>query len=73
MILSLQQPAHRMEELVSKYVSNVHAKPQKNGGSTSEIKRTMKASRIQRDVVSCTLCIIMVSIFTSWDKADLLK
>jgi hypothetical protein len=51
--LLLQQPSHRTEELVSKYVSNVHAKPQKSGGSTSEIKRTMKASRIQRDVVSC--------------------
>ena len=49
--LTLQQPSHRTEELVSKYVSNVHAKPQKSGGS--EIKRTMKASRIQRDVVSC--------------------
>ena len=52
--LSLQQPSHRTEELVSKYVSNVHAKPQKSGGG-SEIKRTMKASRIQRDVVSCIL------------------
>lgn len=62
---------------MSKYVSNVHAKPQKIGGSTSEIKRTMKASKIQRDVVSYTLCIIMVSMFAShalasaWDKADL--
>ena len=37
---------------MSKYVSNVHAKPQKSGRVENEIKRTMKASRIQRDVVS---------------------
>lgn len=35
----------------TKYVSNVHAKAA-SGKAEVEIKRTMKASRIQRDVVS---------------------
>ena len=37
----------------TKYVSNVHAKAA-SGKAEVEIKRTMKASRIQRDVVSST-------------------
>ena len=35
----------------TKYVSNVHSRSG-GGGADVEIKRTMKASRIQRDVVS---------------------
>ncbi len=40
-----------MTKATGKYVSNVHRTIQ-GGGADNEIKRTIKASKIQRDVVS---------------------